>query len=98
MTPHALLLIGLVALGAAACRKHTTGVAACDDHLAARRACAAQLGGTLGEAQRREADRLERLWLEAGARSIVDWKTTYAPKWCRAATEDARTAFPECRW
>jgi hypothetical protein len=96
MTARALLLIGIVAI--AACRKQTTGVAACDDHLAARRACATQLGGSLGEAQHREADRLEQLWIEASAKSIVDWKTKYAPKWCRAATEDARTAFPECRW
>ena len=96
MTTRALVLIAVVAI--ASCKKHTTGVAACDDHLAARRACATQLGGTLGDAQRLEADRLERLWLEAGAKSIKDWKDKYAPKWCRAATEDARTAFPECRW
>ena len=96
MTTRALVLIGLVAV--ASCRKHTTGVTACDDHLAARRACAKQLGGSLGEAQRREADRLERLWIEASGKSITDWKKKYAPKWCGAATEDARTAFPECRW
>ena len=97
MTTRALLLI-VVALVGVSCRKQTTGVGACDDHLAARRACATQLGGSLGDAQRREADRLERLWIEAGAKSIKDWKQTYAPKWCRAATEDARTAVPECRW
>ena len=96
MTMRALVLFGLVAV--AGCRKHTTGVAACDEHLAARRACADRLGGALGEAQRREADRLERLWIEASAKGIKDWKQRYAPKWCRAATEDARTAFPECRW
>lgn len=96
MTTRALVLFGLCAL--ASCKKHTTGVDACDVHLAARRACAEQLGGELGESQRREAERLERLWLDAGAKNIGDWKKKYAPKWCRAATEDARTAFPECRW
>ena len=98
MTTRALVLFGLVSLCEVACRKQTTGVAACDDHLAARRACAKQLGGELGDAQLREADRLERLWLEGSAKSIKDWKDKYAPKWCRAATEDARSAFPECRW
>ncbi len=96
MTTRALVLFGLVVL--AACRQHGTGVDACDEHLAARRACAKQLGGEFGEAQRREADRLERLWIDASAKNIKDWKKKYAPKWCAAATEDARTAFPECRW
>lgn len=97
MTTRALVLIGLVAIGAA-CKTRPTGVAACDQHLAARRACAKQLGGELGDAQAREADRLERQWLDAAAKDIKDWKQKYAPKWCRAATEDARTAFPECSW
>ena len=46
----------------------------------------------------READRLEQLWLDTAKRGVKGWKDKYGNKWCLAATEDARTAFPECAW
>ncbi len=93
MTRAALLL--LIAVG---CRRSATGVAECDEHLERRRACADQIGGDLGASIDREADRLAALWTSAGTRNIKGWKDKYGRKWCTAATVDARTAFPECRW
>lgn len=96
MSKSRLVVFALLAL--VACKRHTTNVAACDDHLAQRRACAKQLGGGLGDSVAREADRLEQLWMDAAKRGVKGWKDKYGKKWCLAATEDARTAFPECRW
>jgi hypothetical protein len=88
----------LVLIALAGCKHSATGVAACDDHLALRRACAGQLGGDLGASIEREADRLEALWTSTAKQNVKGWKETYAAKWCTAATDQARTAFPECRW
>lgn len=94
MTRFALLVL----IAVAACKRSATGVAECDDHLARRRACAAQLGGSLGEAIDREADRLEGAWSSAAKRNVKGWKDKYGRKWCTAASVEARTSFPECRW
>jgi hypothetical protein len=94
MTRSALLALIVLC----ACKHSVTGVAECDDHLVRRRACAAQLGGDLGASIDREADRLSALWVDAGTRNVKGWKDKYGRKWCTAATADARTAFPECRW
>jgi hypothetical protein len=94
MTRSALLALIVVC----ACRQSATNVAECDDHLARRRACAEQLGGALGASIDREGDRLEALWTSAGKRNVKGWKDKYGRKWCTAATVEARTAFPECRW
>lgn len=95
MTRAALLLL---IVAASACKRSATGVPECDEHLVQRRACAEQLGGDLGASIDREADRLSALWTSAGTRAIKGWKDKYGRKWCTAATADARTAFPECRW
>lgn len=94
MTRSALLALIVVC----ACKQSATGVPECDDHIVRRRACAEQLGGDLGASIDREADRLEALWTSAGNRNVKGWKDKYGRKWCTAATADARTAFPECRW
>ncbi len=94
MTRAALLV--LIAL--AGCQRSVTGVPACDDHLRQRRACASQIGGDLGELIDREADRLETLWSSTAKRNVKGWKDKYGKKWCTAANDEARTAFPECRW
>ena len=94
MTRAALLVL----IAAAGCKHSATGVAQCDEHLENRRACARQLGGDLGASIDREADRLEALWTSAGTRNVKGWKDRFGRKWCTAATVDARTAFPECRW
>jgi len=89
----ALALLVLVA-----CKHSATGVPACDEHLGRRRVCAKQIGGELGAGLAAEADRLEQLWSSAAQRDIKDWSAKYGRKWCRAAAEEARLAFPECRW
>lgn len=89
-------LLGMIALGA--CKHSATSVPACDEHLAHRRACADQLGGELGNELAREADRLEALWTSPATQQAKNWKDKYGKKWCTAATAEARTAFPECRW
>lgn len=89
-------VLGLIVL--CACKHSATAVPECDEHLARRRACADQIGGALGEAIDREADRLEALWTSAAKRPVKNWKEKYGRKWCTAATVEARTAFPECRW
>ncbi len=94
MTRAALLV--LIAL--AGCKRSITGVAACDEHLRHRRACATQLGGELGALIDRDADRLGETWAAAAKRNVKGWKDKYGTKWCTAASDEARTAFPECRW
>lgn len=94
MTRSALLVL----IAVAACRHSATGVTECDEHLARRRACAEQIGGDLGASIDREADRLYGLWSSAAKRDVKGWKEKYGRKWCTAASVDARTAFPECRW
>lgn len=94
MTRSALLVL----IAIAACKHSATSVAECDDHLARRRACAEQIGGDLGASIAREADRLEAQWGSAAKRGVKGWKEKYGRKWCTAASVDARTAFPECRW
>lgn len=94
MTRSALLV--MIAL--AACDRSATNVTECDEHLARLRSCAEQLGGDLGASIERDADRLERLWTSAAKRNVKGWKDKYGRKWCTAASQEARTAFPECRW
>jgi hypothetical protein len=94
MTRSALLALIVLC----ACKHSVTGVAECDEHLVRRRACAERLGGDLGASIDREADRLQALWTSAGTRNVKGWKDKYGRKWCTAATVDARTAFPDCRW
>jgi hypothetical protein len=96
MTSARLAAIGLLAL--VACTRHTTGVPACDEHLEHRRACAKQIGGELGADIAREADRLEDLWMGTAKKGVAGWKDKLGKKWCSAATLDAATQFPECRW
>lgn len=88
----------VAAIALAACKHSATGIPACDDHLAKRRACAKQIGGSLGETLADDADRLEASWNAARAKNIKNWQEKYAPKWCRAASDDARIRFPECAW
>lgn len=123
---RALLLFALVlGAGVSACRGGELG-AACEDHLTKRRACAAQLGGPLGDELTREGERLRQLWTVGAIRlrRLPDepapapansgtkpkpkpkvpgdqpgtWSDRWGPKWCAAATAEARLTYPDCAW